>query len=472
MEAMLEASPTLRDNQPVRAVVTFAEGPTLSLSGTVISSSPQGVLVEWAHPSPRDADTVDRIIQGHVLGRERRGRTKEPKGSPEEGKPDAKAPSGTSTQAPEIVTGEHPEAQVDVAATIRSKARTVKSADLASRLETVQVLDIQAIKALVKEAVDESVALLSATFREEERKRLFEEAEAAFKEKLEVYRAEKQDQEEKARVLQAQLEKTNDLLDEERRRVLEASQFTVSDRGMLLLEQRLGRIMDHALRSGQADKPIEDEMRGIVQRLLDDEREKIREQAQKAQSDKIALLERKVQRLAESLDSANKELGESQRRAQALQSAGAIPLANVVRSDLDKDPAKDRKLNLLKEIFEFNKSMRAELAASGRLPPGRRREMAPAEATCAAPPSTPDEASIAAELGIKKAIPSVEGAASAGISPAAQQDFKENGSSSAGEPAASSGEGGTDDLPWEPQDDRLLESARDAPIRSLEKQGE
>ena len=106
-------------------------------------------------------------------------------------------------------------------------------------------------------------------------------------------------------------------------------------------------------------------MRGVLSRLLDEERDRISAKAQDTQSSNIELLERKVSRLAKSLDETAKELDSAQKRALSLESAGGIGLRNVMATGLeDDDPEKARKLGLLKDIFDQNKEMRAHLARS------------------------------------------------------------------------------------------------------------
>ncbi len=279
---------------------------------------------------------------------------------------------GTSkTEAPEIVRAG---GKVDVTASIRKSAKTVRSADLASVMETVQVLNVETIKNLIKEAVDESVSLLGQRLSEAEHKRFLEEAEDNFKERLEAFKSEKAGLEEKTKYLQGQLEKAQAFLEKERKTVLHAHQFTVSDSGMVELEQRLGRMIDWAIKKGNISKDLEAEMRIVVARLLDDERQKIRDQVQMTQNDKIALLEKKVSRLANSLESTEKERDCAQRRAKALEAAGGVFTQNLATAGLsDEDPNKERKLGLLKEIVKFNKEMRERLATEGRLPKGRMR---------------------------------------------------------------------------------------------------
>ncbi len=145
--------------------------------------------------------------------------------------------------------------------------------------------------------------------------------------------------------------------------MVSADQFTVSDAGMAEIETRLGRMFHRSVKSERIDAEFEKEMRGVLSRLLDEERDRISEKAQEAQNAAISLLERKVDRLATSLNDTAKERDKAQRRADALASAGGSALRNVVTAGLDEsDPDKEKKLGLLKSIFAQNKEIRAHLA--------------------------------------------------------------------------------------------------------------
>lgn len=516
-EAVLEPTVLLKENQFIYTTVELEEGPSLSLAGLVVSSAAGGILVQWEHGSPRDADKVDVVLRmykeqfpdpdeseedpaeeadgGETAGEEEaagqeaeapapgprpkergRGRTSRrrritprsklsdreapaPRATHRRLEPGSKrASQGAPSPTPEAEQpvaafqsqpGHHAEivitdGKVDVSASILRHAKKVRSSELAARLDTVQVLNISTIRELIVEAVNEAVAFLGSRIGEEERKRLLEEAEDGFKERLEAFQAEKVGLEEQTQHLQGQLEKAQELLTNERKKVVSANRFTVSDAGIVELEQRLGRLLDRAARTGGLNEDLEHDMRQVVMKLLDDERDKIREQAQQAQNDAIALLEKKVSRLANSLDDAEKERDSAQRRAQALEASGGLPLRNIMEAGLEDDgPDRERKLSLLKEIFDFNKKIRDELQQIGRLP--KKRE-APAK----------DEGEKA------DAVEDATGAATSSEKPPADET-PENESRDAGGADEKDGEGAVtlavssagedvdpDDLAWEP----------------------
>jgi hypothetical protein len=345
--------------------------------------------------------------------------------------------------------------RIDIQATLRSRAKLMRASELASKLHTVQVLNTATVKDLIRDAVNEAVAFMDSTLGEKERKRILEEAEQGFKERMRIAEAERAGLEAKTQLLQEELKKTRTVLDEERSRVVSEYQFTVSDAGMVELEQRLGRILDKALRKGKAGSELEEELREIVSRLLDAERERIRDQAEQAQSDRIALLEKKVQRLATSLSSAEKERDKAQKRAQILEKSGVGPLRNVMDAGLDdEDPDRERKLELLREIFEFNKQVRSELVKEGRLSDAPAPRAQRTEDRSAPELSAKEESTLAESLGIKVRRPAEEVRAQReSVSEVASSSDMDTIQEPAVAAEGSAGEIDPDDLPWEAPED-------------------
>jgi hypothetical protein len=450
--AFLDPVESLRPREFVYTSLLFEDGPSLSLSGVVVRSGSQGLLIRWEHASPRDAEKAERTIRQHL---EKKGKleTESMELDP--------AAAGRARTAAAVD-------RIDVGASIRGKAKRVRAADLASRLHTVHVLDMSTIKALIRDAVDESLEFLGESLAEAERHRLLEEVEESFRDR---FASEKAGLEETVKLLQKQLETAQAVLEGERLRVLSAQQFTVSDAGILELEKRFSRLLDMALAKGRVDPDLEKDLRGVVARLLDDERQKIFEKAQEAQSDKIALLEKKVQRLAQSLGSAEKERDSAQRRAQALEAAGGMPLAQLYTAGLgDADPDRERKLSLLKEIVTMNRDLRRELEATGRLPPRKApaAEKAPAEGSAAAPaageaPPPADEEETARSLGIRRAEPPGARQARSAAVAEAETDTVEI-------PVLASGpEANPDDQAWEPSAGALDKGQTRAKVKRLKK---
>ena len=81
------------------------------------------------------------------------------------------------------------------------------------------------------------------------------------REMLESMRTERNSAEERAALLQDQYDRAQKLLEEERGRVIESNQFTVSETGIAELEQRMARILDNALKQGTSSESAKDELR-------------------------------------------------------------------------------------------------------------------------------------------------------------------------------------------------------------------
>lgn len=282
--------------------------------------------------------------------------------------------SGTSGRTP--VVGK--DGRMDVGAAIRQKAKTVRASDLAARHDKVRVLNMGTIKALIQEAVEEAANHLTRALGEAERKRLMEEAEEGFKERLKAFELDKKSAEEKARVLQNDLNSAKMLLEEERKRSIAADQFTVSEAGLAEIDVRMAKILERAVGRGDAGPELEAKLRELIASILDSEREKMREKELAAHNDKIALLEKKVARLAHSLDSTEKERDEARQIAEAMEKHGisAAEVKNKYKIGLDgDDPNRERKLALMRELVEQNRELRKALGHKLRDPEEIAREI-------------------------------------------------------------------------------------------------
>lgn len=396
--------------------LTIAPGAPLTLRGRVVHSGEMGLFVEWLHADEKAASRLQtRLVESASLEPRRRATDEPPAGTSAKPTPKAttKAPAEAQAASRSATTGQtaaarqaakrvpaketeqlaptEPAAQPappiaapstpedaprrsprtvaesakDVGERLLRHSRTMRSSDLAAARENVQVLDMATLTGLIQGAVDEAVATLASALGDAERKALLQEAEENFKARLAIFQAEKQGVESKAKHLQAQLDKAQQLLEEERLRLVSADQFTVSNAGMAELDERLSRILDRALRSNTISGDIESEMRGVVARLLDDERDKITAKAREAQSDALDLLERKVGRLAKALEETQKAREKAERRANALESAGT-GIRPLMQAGLDDDdPDREQKLVLLKDLLESNRKVREQMAAEG-----------------------------------------------------------------------------------------------------------
>lgn len=252
--------------------------------------------------------------------------------------------------------------RMDIGASIRSHAKTIRASELASRHERVRVLNMATIKSLIQEAVEEAAGHLTRSLGEAERKRLLEEAEEGFQERLKSFEAEKQSAEERNKRLNDQLESARRLLEDERKRTIKADQFTVSDEGLGEIEDRFKRLLDRTLATGSVPTDVEEELRKLISRILDSEREKIRAKELEAQNAKIELLERKISRLAGSLEESEKQRDDAQKFAAFLESQGGGALRNVYEAGIKgEDPNKEKKLALMKKILDENRALRQSL---------------------------------------------------------------------------------------------------------------
>lgn len=379
----LDTSLALGPESIVDVELSLDDGPTLWLLGQVAASGPDGLFLVWQHPN--------EIAAGHLQAAliENAARTptvppnahKPPCGVTPAAPPQASAEKRTDAPPPGAELGaelersapagdpEHvgrppPQAgRVDVGAELMRSARRVRSQDLAARVRNVSVLDMRQITRLIEQAVEEAETHLRCRLEGDERKRLLEEAEGSFRARLEAFKAENAGLESKANHLETQLRQAQSLLEEERQRVVRASQFTVSDAGLEQLERRLERLVERALRGQEVAPQLADEMRALVVQLLDDERERMRARAQEAQDGNVQLLSGKVERLARALEETQKAREKAEKRARRLEQQAGKGMASVLEAGLDDDdPEHDLKLDLLKTLVDDNRAVREHLA--------------------------------------------------------------------------------------------------------------
>lgn len=273
-------------------------------------------------------------------------------------------PESTPTSASGRTAVIGKDGRMDVGAAIRQKAKTVRASDLAARHDKVRVLNMGTIKSLIQEAVEEAAAHLTQALGAAERKRLLEEAEEGFKERLKAFEIDKKSAEEKARLLQNELSAATQLLEQERKRSIQADQFTVSEAGLAEIDVRMAKVIERAVGRGDAGPEMELKLRELIAGILDSEREKMREKELAAHNDKIALLEKKVARLAHSLDSTEKERDEARQLAEVMEKHGisAADAKSKYRIGLDDaDANRERKLALMRELVEENRTLRKSL---------------------------------------------------------------------------------------------------------------
>lgn len=260
--------------------------------------------------------------------------------------------------------------RMDIGATLRSKAKTVRASELAARHDKVRVLNLATIKQLIMEAVEEAANHLSRALSEADRKRLLEEAEEGFKERMKAFHEEKATADEKSKKLAEQLNMAQKLLEDERKRSITSDQFTVSASGLGELEAGFQKLIDRAMAEGKVDGGLEEQLRKLAARVFDEERQRIREKEMQAQNDKIDLLEKKIKRLAGNLEETERQRDEAREIASALESMGGQGLSmdqikSKFKIGLGKDdPRREAKLAIMKELLEENRDLRRKLGIS------------------------------------------------------------------------------------------------------------
>jgi len=218
-----------------------------------------------------------------------------------------------------------------------------------------------AMTSLIEEAVGEALVGIDRDLDEQARQRLIQETEAAFHERLESLKAEKQGAEEQAAAFARQLERAQGVLADERARVIADEQFMISDAGLEVLEQRMEQLVSRAVETGQVNEPLQAEIRQVFGSVLAKEREQTGLQAREAHSDSIELLERKVQRLAETLEKSQQARAIAEQRAAALEASGG-GLKGIMEAGLHpEDPTREAKLALLREIVNDNNLVREHI---------------------------------------------------------------------------------------------------------------
>ncbi|MBI4604594.1 MAG: hypothetical protein HY721_21745, partial [Planctomycetes bacterium] len=95
LEAVLDPVEGLRENQYVYAEIKLRDGRSVAVSGHVVTTAAGGILVQWSHERPKDADKLDLVLRGSP-GQEPQGQAKveaSGEGAPKPAQPDAAAPA-------------------------------------------------------------------------------------------------------------------------------------------------------------------------------------------------------------------------------------------------------------------------------------------------------------------------------------------------------------------------------------------
>lgn len=327
-EVLLETSIRLREGDRFELIVERPDGHAELIHAEVFQRTSAGILMRWKPAHPRELDALERLFSG-----------------------------STSLDS-------HP----DLESALRSRSRLVRTSAIAAQRDSVRVLNLSAIKDLIQDAVEDALRESDRSLDEKETKLLIEQSEQRFREKLSEFENEKADLQSLVQGLSGRLDRAQELLGREKNREVEREQFTLSETAMIDLEASLGSMIDAAVDSGKVAPALEAELRVAMERSLDSERERIRIQEEQARTENIQLLERKVGRLARSLDEARQERDharESVRRAESRDSSGfsGASRGKIIEASDGDDPHHGRRRALLLELMQDNQALRREISS-------------------------------------------------------------------------------------------------------------
>ncbi|MFN0057844.1 MAG: hypothetical protein ACKVX7_05240, partial [Planctomycetota bacterium] len=325
--AILSAANLPAELDGVSVEIEFADGDRCQLAAQVLRSGSSGLFLAWLHTSTESVQRLEQLLRPTSATIS----TPIPPAAvpPSEGRvagsvfAASAADSGGRSGLVQI------DGKTDLYATLRQRARSIRSSDIAARHNTVRVIDLTTIAELVNSAVEQTVDGMQRTWTEEEKARLRLEAEQLVKSQLAGLSAEKS-------TLARQLEEARAQLAVEQARIVAPERFTVSESGLIQLEDRMGRLLDRCLAKGQATPELESDLRTLLSQLLDSERERIADQARNAQSDRVQLLERKIERLSRNLQTTRSERDRARALAHELELAGG-GLRNIYQPGLRDD---------------------------------------------------------------------------------------------------------------------------------------
>src|SRR5437867_4284308 len=65
-EVVLDPTDALRERQAITASIRLTGGPSLALSGSVVTSTDCGVFIQWSHSGPKEAQSVDQVLREYI----------------------------------------------------------------------------------------------------------------------------------------------------------------------------------------------------------------------------------------------------------------------------------------------------------------------------------------------------------------------------------------------------------------------
>ncbi len=327
-EVLLETTIKMRTGDRFELIVERPDGHAELIHAEVSQRSSAGILMRWKPAHPRELTALERLFA-----------------------------DSTSLE-------DHP----DLESALRSRSRLVRTSAIAAQRDSVRVLNLSAIQDLIKDAVEDTLHESGRLLDETETLRLIKESEQGFRKKLEEFQNENADLQSRVQGLSGRLQRAQDLLGREKNREVERERFTLSESALIEMESSLGAVIEEAVKTGSVPDELEMELRSAMERSLDSERERVRVQEEQARNENIHLLERKIHRLARSLDEARGERDtarESVRRAESKDGASfAGSGADLVKGSSEDDPNNGRRRALLLDLVKENRELRGKISAS------------------------------------------------------------------------------------------------------------
>lgn len=324
-EVLLDTPVRLKIGDRFELIVERPDGHADLVHAEVRRRSRAGLLMRWQPSHPREISALERLFS-----------------------------EGNSLQS-------HP----DIESALRSKSRLVRTSTIAAQRDSVRVLNLSAIKSLIQDAVEDTLRERGQLVEERELKELIEESEKSFRVRLAQFEDEKANLQSRIEGLSSRLGRAQELLDRERNREVDRDRFALSETAIGELEHTFEQIIDEALSSKKVEPAFESELRNVMERCLDSERDRVRELEEKARSSNIDLLERKIQRLARSLDDARTDRDkavETVRRAESRDQLGSSKGAyDPIQPSTDSDSQASRRRSLLMDLVQENRELRKKI---------------------------------------------------------------------------------------------------------------
>ena len=329
-EVLLDTPVRLKIGDRYELIVERPDGAADLIHAEVTNRSPAGLLMRWKPSHPRELEALERLFS-----------------------------DSASLQ-------NHP----DIESALRSRSRLVSTSTIAAQRDSVRVLNLSTVTELIQDAVEDALRESGRLLDDSELKELIEESEIRFQQRLVQFENEKADLQSRIQGLSTRLDRAQDLLNQERNRQVDRDRFTLSEDALGELEGTFQKIIDDAVASSEVGPSLELELRVVMERCLDSERERVRALEEKARSENIDLLERKIQRLASSLDdarSARDQALEIVRRAESRRSQSPfIGAADAIQPSGPDDPHSSRRRTLLLDLMQENRELRQHISSENK----------------------------------------------------------------------------------------------------------